>query len=77
MPASERQFIRRSKFFELKESDGRKEALRMLFGLGQYILSGQAEIGQLKPLANELAAEYREAVTPKKKAIHGLDGRAR
>lgn len=49
----------------------------MLFGFGQYILSGQAEIGQLKSLANELAAEYREAVTPKKKAIHGLDGRAR
>ena len=46
MPNGQEQTIRRSKLFEL-ETPG---ALRILYGLGQYILSGQAEIEQVKRL---------------------------
>lgn len=46
MPNGQEQTIRLSKFFELENPD----ALRILYGLGQYILSGQAEIEQVKRL---------------------------
>lgn len=44
MPEKEEQNIRRSKFYGLKTPD----ALRILYRLGQYILSDQAEIEQVK-----------------------------
>lgn len=44
MPEKEGQNIRRSKFYGLKTPD----ALKILYGLGQYILSDQAEIEQVK-----------------------------
>ena len=46
-------------FFELKSPGDRKEALRMLFGLGKYILSGQAELEQLRHISSKLAEDYR------------------
>lgn len=69
MPAFERQDIRRSKFFELKDPDGRKEALRMLYGLGQYILSGQAEMEQLRHASSSLAVDYRERSARKRQRL--------
>lgn len=37
----------------------RKEALRMLFGPGKYILNGQTELEQLKHVSSVLAEDYR------------------
>lgn len=69
MPAFERQDIRRSKFFELKDPDGRKEALRMLYGLGKYILSDQAEMEQLRHASSSLAVDYRERSARKRQRL--------
>lgn len=38
---------------------GRKEGLRMLFGLGKCILGGQTELEQLKHVSSVLAEDYR------------------
>lgn len=48
MPEKQEQNIRRSKFFELKTPGGRKEALRMLYGLGHIYLewTGRSRTGE-------------------------------
>lgn len=67
MPEEQEQNIRRSKFFELKTPDGRKEALRILYGLGQYILSGEAEVKQVRIQCGDLAKDYRPEPSTKKR----------
>lgn len=54
MPVSQVLYVRRSQFFEMKDPDGRVEALRMCIGLTRYILSGRAEIGQTRAIRRTL-----------------------
>ena len=73
MPEKQEQNIRRSKFFELKTPGGRKEALRMLYGLGQYILSGLTEVEQVRIRCGDLAKDYRPEPSTRKRKRKNLD----
>lgn len=47
-------YVRRSRFFEMKNPEDRKETLNMCIGLVEYLLSGYAVIEQVRDVAKKL-----------------------
>lgn len=54
MPVDQHLYVRRSRFFEMKNPEDRKETLKMCIGLVEYLLSGYAVIEQVRDVAKKL-----------------------
>lgn len=53
MPTDHHLYVRRSRHFELKNPDGRKDALLTAMGLINYFFSGEAVMEQVKQMSSD------------------------
>ncbi|KAK2810539.1 hypothetical protein FQN50_002796 [Emmonsiellopsis sp. PD_5] len=58
MPVDQFLFVRRSRFYELKEPAQRVEALKLIIGLFRYVVGGYAQMKQITGFANILRQHY-------------------
>lgn len=58
LPVEQHLYIRRSRFYELKDPADRLEALKLIIGLCRYVMSGYAVMEQTKRVAKCLRKYY-------------------
>jgi hypothetical protein len=58
MPGTQRLYVRRSRFYELKDPLDRVEALKVVIGLFRYLMSGSAALEQTRKHAYDLRKYY-------------------
>ena len=58
LPATEHLYVRRSRFFELKDPGDKVEALRLVLSVVRYVMSGSATMQQTQAHADQLRQWY-------------------
>ena len=58
LPNHQEVYAHQSKWFELKEPNGRVDTLFGCIGLLNYLLSGEAVVKQIKAVSNDMRREY-------------------
>jgi hypothetical protein len=59
LPVDQHLHVRRSRYFELKDPEGRVDALKLVFGVFRYIMSGRAAMEQTRQVSASLRKFYR------------------
>ncbi|RHZ67145.1 uncharacterized protein CDV56_107799 [Aspergillus thermomutatus] len=60
LPADQYLWVRRTRPFDLKSRQGRKDALRNIMGLVYYLYSGEAKMNEIRLIKDQLQATYEK-----------------